>query len=132
MKPRDLIKFVLFELIYLIICLAYMVQLKALNDKLLYLGLDNNAFELLMYDNYKAVYYFVGALILYAIGVLRLISKYTLIKSTYLNLEEIIISIFAMAIILILLITIFILIQNPVLRAIIVVGVLGIMFIKSI
>ena len=101
-----------------------MVCLHLFNQKLFALGLADDAFALIEFENYKALWYFFGAVLLYIIGILRITMHWRRLLSSYLELEEMLMSWIAIIMIIILLIVIFSLINNPILRTIIVIGVL--------
>jgi len=112
------------EIAFLFVSIVYMICLHLFNQKLITFGLADNAFALIKYDNYKALWYFLGAVVLYMIGIFRIISHWKGLSCSYLGIEEMLMSWIAIIAIIFLLIGIFTLINNPILRAIIVISAL--------
>lgn len=122
MNVKRVVEYFKIEIAFLFVSVVYMVCLHLFNQKLFAQGLDDNALALIKYDNYKALWYFFGAVVLYMVGFFRIISHWRGISCRYLEIEEMLMSWIAIIGIIILLVGIFSLINNPILRAIIVIG----------
>ena len=112
------------EIAFLLASVVYMICLHIFNQKLFSSGLTDNAFALIKFEGYKALWYFFGAVVLYMIGILRIVSHWRALSQSYLEIEEMFMSWLAIIVLLVLLIGIFILINNPILRALIAIGAL--------
>lgn len=121
MNKRELawkyIKYIWKEEIYLVITVIYLLKLNQLNKYLLMWGFKD-PFALLGYSGWKPVKYFVLASLLFIIGIIIEINGFQRFKEPQNDLAEMILSIIAIIIVPLLLITIIILINNPILKAI--------------
>ncbi len=113
------------EFVYLLFSAVFLFKLRRLNDILLGKGLDQRPFELLAYDNYKPLQYFILAMILFFAGSVLIMINFRSIRDEDLEFEDIVISAVAMLIIVFMLISLFIYINNPIARAVLTVAAIG-------
>lgn len=124
---------VILEAPYAIIVTIFLVLLNKLNHTLLSLPAQNQTispFKLLSYNDYEPLYFFFFAVILTIIGVSLSIYHIRQIKHMELDYDELLTTLISIFINAILIILIFIFIDNPILRAIIgaifiIMGILG-------
>lgn len=129
MKWKQYIRKLWYKLIYVIVCIIYLVKLHILNQELLSIEFDS-PFHLLIYNDSIAVWYFVVALILWIWGGMMIIGSIKELRyGEWNDVEEVAIPILTIMISFVLIISIFIGIDNPILKAILicVTIVLGIM-----
>lgn len=88
-------------------------------------GLDQRPFELLAYDNYKPLQYFILALILFFAGSVFIMINFRSIRDEDLEFENIVLSAVAMLMVVFMLISLFIYINNPIARAVLTVAAIG-------
>ena len=115
------------EEMYTIVTTIYLVSLNMLNKKLLLIKFDNE-FALLAYESYLPAKFFLGALLLFTIGICLIVYRIRKYKHYELSFEEVMASFLAVLVIVILLVLLFKFIDNPILRAVItcVASILGI------
>jgi len=121
MNVIDYVKYLLPEGLYSITSMIYLFFLNALNKRLLSINFDNNPFELLSYEGYNPVKFFVMALILFIIGVCLMFYRKNCIRDRALSFGETVATLIALVIILVFLVLIFSFIDNPILKAVLLV-----------
>lgn len=107
-----------YKVIYMMVVILYLVCLNKLNHKLLKQNFESS-FMLLAYNNYAALKYFVIGLILFAIGCMILYREVKRLKRVE-DFREIIIVIATIIVVFALIVLIYIFIDNPILRAVLV------------
>lgn len=122
MKWNYYLKYLWYKILYIIFAVIYLMQLNILNKKLLFYDFKSS-FELLAYDQYKPIVYFVLALCMSAIGVILIIREFirwkrTDIFSEEVDITDIIISVVFIVVTIIIIILIIKFISIPILRAI--------------
>lgn len=110
------------EIVYLIVTVIYLIFLNRLNHILLSKFNNNDYFDILKYNNYETIIYFVIAIVLFFIGTMLIIYRWKEIRDIELEFEDIILNFIIMFILCVLMILIVIFINNPILRAVLVVG----------
>ena len=125
MKVLDGIKYLMFDEIYFIISIVYLFRLNEVNKELLQMGFSN-AIGLLIYNEYMALKFFVLALILFLIGLLLGKHRVSNILWVRRSFGEIVLNIFSTVIIVILVIALMVFINNPIMRAVMSVALLGV------
>ncbi len=116
-KLIDYLAFSLIEVIYLIATCIYLFKLHALNRVLS--PFSDNAYEVLTYKDGIAIYYFVIALVMMGIGAFIIKWRLSQFKNKYLQEEEKMAIIINVIVICCLFLAIWIFINNPILRAVI-------------
>ncbi|MEG2418827.1 MAG: hypothetical protein RSB35_07970 [Eubacterium sp.] len=112
------------ELIYLVVTVFFCISLSGLNGELNNLGL--NGFKLLAYKNYTPIWYCLITFVLFGIALYLIFRRARSILNDYLELDEVIINVFVIIVLFSLMVVLFILINNPILRTLLVVtGVVG-------
>lgn len=122
MRVTDYIIGLIKEIIYLVVTVIYLIRLDNLNRELLSQNFAG-AWELLAYKQYAALKFFCWAAILFFIGCVLLHSRICHMRRYEEAFGQILSSILAIAVISILLVLIFLFIDNPILRAVFTVGV---------
>jgi hypothetical protein len=117
MRVIDYIEYLIWEIIYSIVTIVYLVKLNMLNQKLLSINFDNEI-ALLKYADSTPVRYFILALILLVLGVVVAGRRWTYARDNALSIEKVVATILAILVIVILLIQIIVFINNPILRAV--------------
>lgn len=107
------------EMVYTAINVVFLFQLHNLNEELLLLGLDSNAFELVMYENGKPLKYFALAVLLGLIGVMLAVKKLRHIRYDVLDFTDVVLAIIGIIVVGIIIILLWIFIDNPIARAVI-------------
>lgn len=120
-----IVKTVLAETIYTVISIIFSINLYRLNQTLLNNNLDDSALKLLSYAGGKPIKYLIITIILALIGVLLILHKYRVMRDRMLEAVELLLSIVCICIILAIIITLWILIDNPIARAAIAVAGIG-------
>lgn len=110
------------EIVYLIVTVIYLIFLNRLNHILLSKFDNDDYFNILFYNNYETIIYFVIAIVLFFIGTMLIIYRWKEIRDMELEFEDIILNFIIMFILCVLMILIVIFINNPILRAVLVVG----------
>lgn len=105
------------EIIFVIVMIAYLVQLNALNRELIFYGFDSS-FELLSYNDYIPLKFFGIAIILFVIGCILVHHDFCCLREKCDSFEEMIAMFLAIGVTIILLILLIIFIDNPILRAV--------------
>lgn len=113
------------EIIYIPISIFFMFCLNALNKELIYHDLIQHPIELLAYEGNKPIWYFLFTALLVIIGVINIVCKIRNLRDYDLDLPDFIITSATIAIHIIIIILLFILIDNPILRTIISVMCIG-------
>lgn len=128
MRVRDYVEEMLWEIIYLIVTVVYLIKLNALNQELLLCNFTD-AFKLLQYKEYAPLKYFGIATCLFFGGCFLIWREIHHIRLELDSFEEIIISCLGIFVIAILLLLLIVFINNPILRAVFVAGlvILGLM-----
>lgn len=121
MRVRDYIINELWEIIYLIIMVLYLFNLNALNKELSWYDFSS-PFELLQYRDYAPLIYFGFAVVLFIIGCLLVFRGVHRIQWEMELFGEIVVSCLGILIVIILLVLLIIFIDNPILRAVFVAG----------
>lgn len=106
------------EIVYLIVSCIYLIFLNDLNHTLLRLFDEKEYFKILAYNNYLPVMFFLFALVFFATGVFIISYRIKQIKRFSLELLGLIYCILSILIVLMVMISIFIFINNPIMRAI--------------
>lgn len=119
------------EAVYVAISTVFLVKLHKLNKILLSLNLTGNPFELLAYEEFKPLKYFIATLLLGFIGILLILRKYRHIRYDILDFEEAMLSIIAILLIVSTIILLWVYIDNPIARAALIVFLIGGAFIAS-
>lgn len=117
MKIKDLILKNWYNLIYIIVVIIYIFQLKSIN-KILLGKHFYNSWELIKYNDFIALKFFVLAFILFTCGwglIAKILSD---LKNKYKSIEDVIVGLIIIVIICILMILIINYITVPILRAI--------------
>lgn len=120
MNFLDYVKYLWLEEIYSIFAIIYLFNLDKLNKRLLSMTFDN-AFKLVAYDSYAPAKFFLLVLVLFGIGCCLVAKRCFNIMEEPLSFGEIISSLVAIVVIIIFLICLIVFINNPILRAIMVV-----------
>lgn len=121
MRIRDCIVKAWKEIIFTIVMIIYLVELNALNKELNACNFDS-PFALLQYKDFAALRFFIAALFLFLIGCLLVWHgiRYLLRKCD--SFEEMITMLLVVMVIIGLLISLIVFIDNPILRAVFSVG----------
>lgn len=123
---KEILKYSIIEIIYLVASIIYMVFLNLFNKELMSIIVSNNYYiQILTYKNGRAIYFFIVAAMMIAFGGYRIVKHIKSILHDNLNLMEILMSLLIVIVMLILIIGIIILIDNPILKAIFIVGITG-------
>ena len=117
MKIKSLILKNWYKLIYILVTIIYIIFLKRL-DKILLTKNFTNSIQLLKYDNYITVKYFILALIIAICGCWLIIKIVLDLKNKHSNFDDIIIGFIIIMVIAILLILVLNYITVPILKAI--------------
>lgn len=117
MKIKSLILKNWYKLIYILVTIIYIIFLKRL-DKILLTKNFANSIQLLKYDNYIAVKYFILALIIAICGSWLIIKIVLDLKNKHSKFDDIIIGFIIIMVIVILLILVLNYITVPILKAI--------------
>lgn len=120
MNIIDGAKFLFPEVAYSIVATIYLIKLDYLNKRLLSLGFKNS-FDLMAYEHYTPTKFFLFALVLFGIGCYLVFSRCCRIFRQSMKFEELIAAFIAIIVIIVLLILLFTFINNPILRAVLVV-----------
>ena len=115
--------------VYLIVCITYLIKLHFLNKVLIDENL--NAFDLIMYDHYKPLRYFFTAAVLFVLGGMLIKHHIAKIRNDNINFVEVMINSIATIVIGIILILIWIFIDNPIVRALLAVIGIAIAFLAE-
>lgn len=107
------------EIVYLIVTIIYLFFLNNFNHILLSQFDSDDYFNILFYNGYQTIIYFVLAIILVLFGIGIIIYRYRNIKYNSLEAEDILLEMISIVIIIILICFIFVFIDNPILRAVI-------------
>lgn len=108
------------EIVYLIITVIYLLLLNNFNHVLLSKFDYDDYFNILFYNNYETILYFLFAFILFLIGAGLIVRRWRKIRYEDLEFEDIILHLIAMVILLILIILIIAFINNPILKAVLI------------
>ena len=117
MKLRDYCMNVFGELLYCIFTVVYLIKLNLLNKEL-FLRKFESSFELLRYKDFVPLKFFVVAVILFGVGCVFLHRRIRCIFTQSWEFDEMVISVMAILLVSILLITLIVFINNPILRAV--------------
>ncbi len=112
------VKLFIFELIYTIITVVYLFNLNSLNKVLLSNQLNYSVIEQLLYNDGLVITYFIIFIILFLLGLFIIMRNVKNIRGTDLNFDEIITYLIAIIVVSILLVLLFVFINNPILRII--------------
>ena len=118
MSGMQYIQKIWYKLIYVIVCIIYLIKLHILNQELLSIHFET-PFHLLVYNDSIALLYFAVALALWILGVLMIIQSWTELKEVE-EIEDICISVCTIIICSILIIAIYFAIDNPILKTILI------------
>ena len=118
-------------LVYTVVCIVYLGMLHNLNNKLNAV-LFNSSLELLLYNNYQPIKYFIVALVLAFIGGYIAYRKFLILRSEVHESEDKLFGALAILIIAVMLVAILIGINVPILRAIFTVLIVGGLFISGV
>lgn len=121
MRVRDYIAEVVWEIIYLVVTVVYLFRLGALNRELLSCDFGG-AFELLQYRDCAPLKFFWGAVILFLIGCFLVNRGIRRTRTKIETFEEMVVSCLAILLMVVLLVLIIVFINNPILRAVFVTG----------
>lgn len=105
------------EIVYFIVTVIYLFKLNALNKELLLQDFDGS-FELLVYKNNMPLKFFAIAAVLFLIGGILVYCKIRYVRMESDSLEEMLVSWLAIIVVVMLLVSIVIFINNPILRAV--------------
>lgn len=119
------IKILWLEEVYSVITLIYLFQLNALNKELLLKNFES-PFQLLVYEEWRPIKFFVAALVFFGVGLVISWRGGNRIKDGDFTFCEVFIFIFALILVVTLLILIIVFINNPILRAVMIVCGLGV------
>lgn len=119
------IKFFWIEEIYSIITMLYLTQLNTLNKELLLENFES-PMQLLVYDGWRPIKFFAMALVLFGAGLVVLWQRGNQIRYGELTYCEILKSIFALILVMTFLVLIIIFIDNPILKAVMIVCGIGV------
>lgn len=120
MNVADYVKHLLPEIIYSVVSTIYLFRLDKLNKELLSMNFGNS-FKLMAYENYAPTKFFMFVLVLFGIGCYLVVHRgYSIIREPQ-SFDEIVSAIMAIVVTIIFLILLFMFINNPILRAILVV-----------
>lgn len=117
MDIKDYVKQSWYKIVYALIVVIYLICLNGLNERLLERDFASS-FELLAYDNGIAMKYFIYAMILFIVGCVLLYREVKSMIKVIEDFEGIEMSLITIIILIALLIMIIVLINNPILRAI--------------
>ncbi|MBS6799144.1 MAG: hypothetical protein KH297_04600 [Firmicutes bacterium] len=106
------------EIIYLVISVVYMLFLNSFNKELLNLGIADKALEVLAYDNGKAIWFFVVAIILVILGGRGIVKHIKIIATDELEIVEFIAALLIILVLATLIWGIIALIKIPILKAV--------------
>lgn len=126
MGAKDYFLKYLKNIVYSIVTIIYLISLHVFNKELLNINFSNS-FELLQYRSYLPLKYFGIAVLLFLIGGILFVRLFFTFRDDIESFKEAIILIIFEIVTLVLLISILILINNPILRA-----VLGVLFVATI
>lgn len=118
----EFIKIKKLETAYLFICAVFLFNLQKLNTILIKEGLNSRPFDLIIFDGYKPLIYFVATVFLFLIGAALIVHNFRSIVRSNLSLGEIALAIVSIIVIVIVMLLLLILIDNPILRAVLVVA----------
>lgn len=119
MNWKQYIQKIWYKLIYVIVCIIYLIKLNILNQELLSMQFDS-PFHLLVYNHSIALWYFLIALALWIWGVIMIIESIKELRYVDWNVEEIVIPVLTIIISIALIIAIFVGIDNPILKAVLI------------
>lgn len=122
---KDTIKKCWFEVTYIIISIIFMVKLNSLNRVLFATQLNDEPFQMLMHDNYKPIKFFALTLFFAAISICEIVFRIRKIRNFNLSTSDIFMNVMIIIIMFVIAIVLFWLINNPILRAIIIVMGIG-------
>lgn len=125
---REIIRYIYFELGYIVVVTIYLITLNGLNKEL---NNFDNFIEILSYRDFLAVKYFIGAILLLFIGAWRIWKRIEHMRSEQYSVLEIFLDMAIIIIIAILLILIFNFIQVPILKAVFALASLGVAIVFS-
>lgn len=107
----------LIDIIYILFVVIFLFRLNSLNKILLSIKFKNDI-ELLFYNDYIPIKYFGFAFLFFIIGIGIILYKLFYIRHNYLEFEETLFIFFSIVTIIVLIILLFVFINNPILRAI--------------
>ena len=107
----------LIDIIYILFVVIFLFRLNSLNKILLSIKFKNDI-ELLFYNDYIPIKYFGFAFLFFIIGIGIILYKLFYIRHNYLEFEETLFIFFSIVTITVLIILLFVFINNPILRAI--------------
>ncbi|NBA38120.1 hypothetical protein GVK96_01115 [Enterococcus hirae] len=111
--------------VYALCTIIFSVKLNRLNHYLLENGYDANPIELLQYNDYQAVKYFLYTLLYGIVGMILVVYYFYCFKNGFLETDEAITAVVSIIVIIALLILLVCLINNPILKAITIVVIVG-------
>lgn len=117
----------IFDAVYTVITALFLFFLNSLNNTLLktFANIDNEflkSFKLLQHNNWQPIKYFIVAIVLMVIAAYYIRHLWKCIKETHIETEEVLVAICSMILMLILILCIIYYIDNPILRAVMVVA----------
>ncbi|OTN99176.1 hypothetical protein A5804_000662 [Enterococcus faecium] len=111
--------------VYTLCTIIFSVKLNRLNHYLLENGYDANPLELLQYNDYQAVKYFLYTLFYEIVGTILVVYYFNKFKNGLLENDEAIAAFVSIIVIIVLLVLLIYLIDNPILKAITIVVIVG-------
>lgn len=125
MDVKEYIKFLLPEEIYVMITIVYLRKLDSLNKQLFSIRFES-PLDLLVYDDSKPVWYFIVAVCLFIVGGIIIYHRVKSVFRKTLCFGEVVSSMVSIVVIISFLVLIYIFINNPILRAVLVAVAAGI------
>lgn len=117
--------------IYIGVTTVFLFFLNDLNQSLFHQGLHRNAIKLILYHNGKPIIFFVIALLLEILGAYLIILLFKNIRTEYLETGDVLLHLILIGLIVIMIVLIFVFINNPILQAVAGVSFVGYVFIKA-
>jgi hypothetical protein len=112
-----------FQIVYIVCSTIYLMFLSILNQEIMHLS--DNALMLISYKNGMPIYFFLGAILLFIIGIKLIFFFIKEMKTNYLESEDTALLFVYMIMLIVFMVLIFLFINNPILRAILAVLVVG-------
>ncbi|MCP1101989.1 putative membrane protein [Aequitasia blattaphilus] len=128
---NELVKRLWYVVVYAIFNIGFLISLNKLNAVLLSEGLDENPWELLAYNDHIALKYFGFAVVIFLVGILLFVILMKRILGGECDVAELIATLFSAFAVLMLLVILIILIDNPILRAVMGIGIIGAFFLSA-
>lgn len=133
MDVKGCIKFAYKEIVYFVVLIVYLIKLNLLNKELLDEYIHEDSLELLKYREYLPLKYFAVAVFLTIVAIILIMRKIRLLRRESSEFAEVVFSILLIILLFISIVLIIQFINNPILRAIVVVasGLCGVGYVMS-